>query len=131
MAAAHHGKAVGMVKVAAARQQRHGLLAGVGQVVVFFASRRGGAHAKDAVFRLQNHFAVFGDVVGNSGRLPDAEVDVGAVMNILRHACGQLVLGAFLVAAHGVISCAAADQAACLMPTACVATRSILITWLT
>src|SRR5690606_5476143 len=58
MAAAHHGEAVGVMKEAAARQQGDGLLAGVDQVVVFFALGGGGAHADDAVFAVQDDFAV-------------------------------------------------------------------------
>jgi hypothetical protein len=94
-----------MVEEAAACQQGDGLLAGIGEVIVFLTSGRRRAHAQDAVFRLQDHFAVLGDVVGHGRRLANAQVHVGAVMDVLRHAGGQLVFRAFLVAAHGLVSC--------------------------
>ena len=95
MAAAHHGEAVGVVEIRATGQQRHGLLAGVDQVVVFVACGGRRAHAQNAVLALQDDFAPFRDVVGHQGGLADAQVHVGTVVDVLRHAAGQFVFASF------------------------------------
>src|SRR5437899_350638 len=123
MAATHHREAVGMVEVRAARQQGDRLLAGIDQVVVFLAFGGRGAHAEDPVLAVQDDFAADGKVIGNERGLADAEIDDGAVEDVLRDALCELVLGAALVVAHG--------HAAFLKPPACVATRSILTILLT
>jgi hypothetical protein len=93
VAAAHHRERIGMVEVGAAGQQRHRLLAGVDQVFVFLAGRRRRAHAEQAVLAVQEDFAVGRQVVRHLGRQADAEVDVGAFGDVLRHALGHLVAG--------------------------------------
>ena len=108
-----------MVEEGAAGQQRHRLLAGVDQVVVLLAGLGRGAHAEDAVLAVQDDLAAGRQVVGDQRGLADAEVDDGAVEDVLRHAGGQLVLGATGVA-HG--------HASFLKPPACVATRSMRTT---
>jgi hypothetical protein len=82
-------------KNAAAGQQRHGLLAGVDEVVVFLALGGRGAHAQDAVLALQDDLDAGRQVVGHQRGHADAEVDVGAVEHVARDALGQLVLGAY------------------------------------
>ena len=122
VAAAHHGKAVGVVKVSAACQHGHRLLAGVDQVIVFMPGSWCRAHAQNAVFAVQYHFNAGRQVVGHQRGHADAQVDIGAVVNVLRHALGELLFAAFLIAhAH----------AAFLKPPASVATRSILTILLT
>ena len=116
MAAANHAKAVGMMKERASLEQRDGLLAGVDQVIVFFARRRRGAHTQDAVLAVQDDFTtpeVFPDKSGS----PEPEVDNRALEYVLRHTRSELIFGASLVS-HG--------HAACLEPTAGLETRSIL-----
>ena len=98
MPATHHGKAVGMVKVRAASQQRHRLFACVDEVIVFVARCGCGPHAEDAVFTVQQHLPVGWDVVGYQCRHTNAQVDDRALGDVLCHARGQLVFGAFLVA---------------------------------
>src|SRR3954452_16109748 len=123
MAAAHHREAVGMVKIRAARQQRDRLLAGIDQVIVFLALGGRRAHAQDAVFAVQDDFTAGGQVIGDQRGLTDAEIDDGAVEDVLRDARCELVFGAALIVAHG--------HAAFLKPPASVATRSILTIRLT
>ena len=55
------------------------------------ASSRERAHAQHAVFGLQGHMHAVGDVVGDQRRNADAEVDIEAVAQFLRGACGHLV----------------------------------------
>src|SRR5690606_17082467 len=111
MTATHHGEAVGVMKVSAARQQRDGLLAGIDQVVVFLALCRGRAHAEYAVLALQHDFAVGGEIVGNGRRHSDAEIDVGAVVNVLSDALCKFLLGSGFVRSHLV-----SFAAVCLAP---------------
>jgi len=63
--AAHHGEAVGVVKVGTAGQQRDRLFARVDEVVVFLPCGRRRAHAQQTVLAVQQHFALFRDVVGH------------------------------------------------------------------
>ncbi|MCY1377511.1 hypothetical protein D9M69_650880 [compost metagenome] len=72
VAATHHRERVRVVEVGATRLDRHGLLAGVDQVAVFFA--RGGrwAHAQQAVLAVQQDFLVCGQVVADKRRQADA-----------------------------------------------------------
>jgi hypothetical protein len=70
VAAAHHREAVGVVEERAARQQRHRLLAGVDQVVVFLAGLGRGAHAQDAVLALQDDLAAGGRWLATSVGMP-------------------------------------------------------------
>jgi hypothetical protein len=88
-------KAVGMVKVSAARQHGDGLLAGVDQVIVFIARGRRRAHAQNAVFTVQYHFNAGRQVVGHQRGHADAQVHIRAVVNVLRHALGELLFAAF------------------------------------
>lgn len=97
VAAAHHRKAVGMVEIGAPLEQGHRLLAGIDQVEVLVTLAGGRAHAEDAVLALQDHLYPFGQVVGDLRRHAYAEVHVGAVMDVARHAGGELVFAAFLV----------------------------------
>ena len=73
------------------RQFADGLLAGIDQVGVFLAFEREGADAEHAVFALQRDRDVFGNVVSHQGRDADAEVDVEAILQLLRHPGGHLV----------------------------------------
>ena len=120
--AAHHGKAVGVVKVGAAGQDGDRLFTGVDQVKVFLARARGRPHAKQAVFTVQQHFFFHWNVVGHQSGHANSQIDHMAFVNVLRHAGGQLVFGATLVA-H--------VQAAFLKPPASVAVRAILTILLT
>jgi hypothetical protein len=96
VAAAHHRERIGVVEVGAAREQGHGLLAGVDQVFVFFSGRRCRPHAEQAVLAVQEHFALGRQEVGDFRRQADAEVDVGALGDVLRHARGHPVAAEFL-----------------------------------
>ena len=77
-------------KIGAARQHRHGLLAGVDEVGVELAPRLGvGADAEQAVLALQDDLDAGGDVVGASVGMPMPEVDVEAVAQLLRGALAR------------------------------------------
>src|SRR5690606_7583580 len=86
------------VKERAAGLLGNGLLAGVDQVVVFLPLGRRRAHAQHAVFGMQNDFTLGGQVVGHQRGQADAQVDIGALGDVLRDAGGDLVAGQF--AAH-------------------------------
>ncbi len=91
MAAAHHAETVGMMKETTTWKQGNGLFAGVDQVVVFLAFSRSGTHANDAVFTVQNDFAVAGQVVGHLGGQANTQVNDGSVGDVLRHARGNFI----------------------------------------
>src|SRR5581483_3011152 len=76
--------------------QRHRLLAGIDQVLVLLARRRARADAEHAVLAVQDDLAPLRQVIRHERRQPDAEVDVGALRNIARHAGGHLVAVEFL-----------------------------------
>jgi hypothetical protein len=94
MTAPYHRKAVGMVEKSAARQERHGLFAGIDQIVVFLTGCGRGSDAKNAVFTVQNNFPPWRNMVGNQCRLTDTQIDDRSIKNILRYAGSQFVLAA-------------------------------------
>jgi len=85
MAAAHHGEGVGVMEVLGAGQLGHGDLAGVGQVGVDLVTDRGRTHSEHAVLGVQHDAAGGSEVVGDRGRLPDPEVDVGPGWDVASH----------------------------------------------
>src|SRR5690606_24468994 len=52
-----------------------------------------GAHAEQAVLRLQHHRHALGHVVGHQGRNADVVVDVETVLQFAGHALGHLFMG--------------------------------------
>src|SRR5216683_1448005 len=93
MPAAHHGEGIGRGEIARRRQFAHGLLAGVDEVGVFLALIRERPHAEHAVLALQLHVDAVGDVVRHQGRNADTEIDVIAVLQLLRGARRHLFAG--------------------------------------
>src|SRR6185436_4135934 len=91
MPAADHGEGVGVVEIRAAREQRHRLLAGVGQVFVDLALLRLGSDAEDSVLAVQDDLAPLRQVVPHQRGQADAEVDVGAFRDVARDARGHLL----------------------------------------
>ncbi len=89
LAAADHGKRFGGIEEDRAGNGGDGLLAGVDQVGIDLVFGREGADAEQAVFRLQNDVDALRDEVGHQGRHADAEVDVGAVGQLLGHPFGH------------------------------------------
>lgn len=100
VAATHHGKAVGLMEERAAWLEGDGLLACIDEVVVLMTSWWRWAHTKDAILAVQNDFAIWRNVVGDERGLPDTEIHVGAVVDVLGHAAGQFILGSSLVVGH-------------------------------
>ena len=80
-------------KKEAPRTHGDGLLAGVDQVGVDGVVGGVGAETEDAVLGLQHDLDVVGHVVGHEGRQADAEVDVGAVLELGGGAGGHLLTG--------------------------------------
>jgi hypothetical protein len=72
----------GAVEVAAGRQLRDGLLAGIDQVRVLLPLIGEGAEAEHAVLALQLHGHAVGHVVRHQRRDADAEVHVEAVLQL-------------------------------------------------
>src|SRR5690606_20719058 len=91
VAAAHHGEGIGVVEERAAGQLGDRLLAGVDQVIVFLALGGRRTHAQHAVLGVQDDFAAGRQVVGHQRGQADAQVDVGALGDVLRDAGGDLV----------------------------------------
>ena len=98
MAAAHHGKAVGMMKVGAALEQRHRLSCGIDEVVVFVTFGRRRPHAKDAALTVQHKLDPGRQVIGRRRGHANAQIDLSTIPDILRHAPGQLLFASFLIA---------------------------------
>ena len=92
MPAAGHGERGRAVEDRRAGQHRHRLALGV--VVVPLELVFGGlrAVADEAVFGMQHHAGVGGDVVGHFGRDAHAEIDVLARLEQLRRAQRHLIL---------------------------------------
>src|ERR1051325_10163447 len=90
LAAADHSEGVGAGEIRRARNDRHGLLAGVDEVGVDVFVARERPQSEDAVLRLQDDFDPLGDAVGHERRHADAEVDVIAVAQLLRGAADDL-----------------------------------------
>src|SRR5690606_11769822 len=88
------------------------LLAGVDQVIVFLALGGRRTHAQHAVLGVQDDFAAGRQVVGHQRGQADAQVDVGALGDVLRDAGGDLVAVQF--AAH---CCSLAAGAASICTT--------------
>ena len=77
--------------IAAAGQERHRLLAGVDEVHVDLVGAGRRPDPEHPVFALQHDLAAFGQYVGDQCRQADAEIDVDAVLEILRGAPGDLL----------------------------------------
>src|SRR5690606_30125508 len=86
-------EAVGMVKEARAGLQRDRLLAGVDEVPILFALGRCLAEAEHAVLSMKHRLAPGGLELRHHLREADAEVDIGAVGDVLRRAPGDLGVG--------------------------------------
>ena len=84
MAAADHQKRIRVVDIAAAGHQRDRLLAGIDQVPIDFVVGGRRTDPQDAVLAVQDDLPVGRDKVGNQSRQTDPEVDIGAVLEILR-----------------------------------------------
>ena len=82
-----------MMEEGGTRLQRHRLLAGIDQVPVLFARRRRLAEIQDAVFRVEDRFAAGRLIAGDHFGKADAEIDIGAVGDVLRGAPGDLRIG--------------------------------------
>lgn len=93
MTAAHHGEAVGVMEEGGTRLQRHRLLAGVDQIPVLLACCRRLAEIQDAVFGVEDRLPAGRLITGDHFGKADAEVDIGAVGNVLRGAPGDLRIG--------------------------------------
>ncbi len=93
MPAAHHGEAVGMVEEGGTRLQCHGLLAGIDEVPVLLAFRRGLAEIQYTVFGVEDRLTAGRLVARHHFRKADAEIDVSAVLDVLRRAPGNLSVG--------------------------------------
>src|SRR5207344_2952695 len=91
--AAHHRERIAVMKIRTAREQRHGLLAGVDEVGVFTSGCGRRPHAEQAVFALQKDLAVLGQLIGHHRRQTDAEVYVRALGNIARNTLCHLIAG--------------------------------------
>ena len=91
MAAADHGEAGRAVEIGRMRQLADRLLAGIDQVGIDLVVIREGADAQHPVLGLQGDVHAFGDMVGHQRRDADAEVDVEAVLQLLRGARRHLV----------------------------------------
>ena len=75
-----------MVEVGTARQERDELFAGIDQILILIRLARCRAHADHAILAMQNNFALAADMVGHHGRHADAEIDVGAIRQVMRDA---------------------------------------------
>ena len=91
MPAADHGEAGGAVEIGAVRQFADGLLARIDQVRIDLVRVRERTDAEHAVLALQRDMHAFGNVVGDQRRDTDAEIDVIAVLQLLRGAGSHLV----------------------------------------
>jgi hypothetical protein len=65
-----------MVKVGRAKRFRHRDLAGVDQIGVDLRAGGRPAHAEHAVLGVQHHARLRSQVIGDKGRLADAQVDI-------------------------------------------------------
>jgi hypothetical protein len=92
LAAADHREAVMAAEDGRALDGGDGLLAGIDQVGVDLVRGRERAYAQHAVFRLQPHFLVAGEI-GHQRRDADAEVHVKTVFEFLGGTRRHLVLG--------------------------------------
>src|SRR5260221_3708009 len=86
MAAADHREGVGAREEARSRNCGDGLFAGIDEVRVYPALVRERADPEQTVFRLQRDVDALRDVIRDQGRYADAEVDVVAVVELLRRA---------------------------------------------
>ncbi len=89
MAAPNDTKGGGAVKEDAPGQDGGMGAPGVHQVVVLQPLFRGRTHADEAVFRLEEHVAPLGHVVGHQGGQADAQVDNRTVGQLLGHPPGD------------------------------------------
>ena len=86
-------KAVGMMEECGARLQRHRLLAGIDQVPVLLALGRGLAEIQDAVLGVKDRLPARRLELRHHLGKADAEIDIGAVLDVLRGAPGDLRVG--------------------------------------
>ena len=91
MAAADQGEAVGMVGIGTARAHGDMLLAGIDQPAVNLVLRRHRSHADQAVFRMEDDFAIHRHMVGDVGGDADTQVDVPALGDVGGQAGGHLL----------------------------------------
>src|SRR5205085_9737858 len=77
----------------AAGDQRGLVLAGVEHIGVFLARLRLRAHAQNPVLAVEDHLAAFWHIARRQRRNADAEIDVGALGQVLRGAPGHLFAG--------------------------------------
>ncbi len=91
MPAAHQGKAVGVVEIAAAGAQRHMLAAGVDEPRVQGFGFRRRPHADDAVLGVKDHLALGRHVIRDQRRDADAEIDRPSLGDVAGNARGELV----------------------------------------
>jgi hypothetical protein len=105
MAAAHHGEAVGMVEEGGAGFQRDGLLAGIDQVPVFLHRRVVPRRNRGCRSRCGRSPRGPRLVAGDHFRKADAEIDIGAIRDVLRRAPGDLRVGEFDVFAGIDVAC--------------------------
>src|ERR1035437_3234165 len=87
-----------MMKESAAWEQRYRLLAGIEEIRVDIPGCRRRPHAQNAVFAVQENFAIFGKMISHQRGQPDSKVDIGAIVNIARKALRQFLPTAFGVA---------------------------------
>ena len=133
VAATHHRERYGVLGDGCAGQQRHGRAARIDQVPIDFVAHRGASAAEDAVFAVQDDFAVCRQIIRHHRRHPDAKVDVDAVGQIMRDQVGDLRAGQWLGLAHrapptattaltkipGVITCSGASSPSATTRSTC------------
>jgi len=82
-----------VVKQRGALDEGHGFFTGVDEPGIDCVFGGRGAHAENAVFRMEDDLAALGHVVGDLGRDADAQVYEPAFGDVLRAAFGDLAAG--------------------------------------
>src|SRR6185437_16420759 len=82
-----------MVKERAAGHQRSEALPGVDQVPVLLAGLGRRPHAENAVLAVEDDLAIGRDEIRDHGGKADAEIDISAVLDVLRGAPRHLAAG--------------------------------------
>src|SRR6185312_1807291 len=90
MAAADHQKRVRVAEGRAARQEGRRLDAGIENIGIGLLGLRRRPHADDADLGLKHDLTAHRNVIRDEARHADAEIDVGAVPDVLRRAPGDL-----------------------------------------
>ncbi len=93
MAAPHHGEAVGMVEEGGPRLQGDRFLSGIDQVPVLLALGRRLAEVEHAVLGMENRLPTRRLELRHHLGKADTEVDIGAVLDVLRGPPGDLRVG--------------------------------------